>query len=81
MGNMNCYEKILGMLTENMEKMSKAFEAAYDAEPEAIKRLDICKDYVQAVSGLGMVMNTVRLLRPIESCGGCLGVPNAIDPQ
>lgn len=81
MGNMNCYEKMMGMLTENMEKMSKAFEAAYDEEPEAIKRLDICKDYVQAVSGLGVIMSTVRLLRPIEPYGGFMGVSNTIDPQ
>lgn len=81
MGNMNYYEKMMGMLTESMEKVSKAFEKAYDEEHEAIKRLDICKDYVQAVSGLGVVMSTVSLLRPIESYGGYLGVSNAIEPQ
>ena len=81
MENMDCYEKMLDMLTENMGKMSEAFKDAYDAEPVAHRRLDICKDYAQAVSGLGLVMNAVGLMRPKEVFNGFMALGKAPDPQ
>lgn len=81
MENMNYYEKMLGLLTESIEKMHEAFKAAYDAEPVMHRKLDICKDYAQAVSGLGMVMSALSMMRPREAFNGFMPLGKAPDPQ
>ena len=60
---MNAYEKMMEMLLEDMEKMHQAFADAYE-QAEVKDRLQVCQQYAQTVSGLGLMMSTMSMLKP-----------------
>lgn len=69
----NRYDHLMNMLTEDLEMAHGAFAGAYASEGAAHRRLEVCRDYAQSISGIGMVLSTVSLLRPREDHTMMLG--------
>lgn len=68
--NMSVYERLMDMLAGDLEKMHDAFIDAYGKATEAEKKMELCKEYAQTVSGLGLLLSTLNLMRPMESYHG-----------
>lgn len=64
--NKNYYDRLMDLLTEDMEKMHESFLSAYEAEKDTKRRMETCREYAQSISGIGMVLSTISLLRPKE---------------
>lgn len=62
----NLREKMMDLLAKDMEKMHEIFADACEAEQDPRKRMEVCHEYAQTISGLGLMLSTVSMMRTTD---------------
>lgn len=69
MDRAEAYEKLMGMVTEGMERVHNTYMTEMDkAKPD--KMGEVAKDYSMAMMGFATLMSTVGILKPLEPVPG-----------